>query len=112
MPRNNDLTRRSDAINSSYDEICDMCAEIAAERIDAIPPVEKNMLSPRSCAIIMAYTGVAMLRGEKLRHFYSYLAELYGRPIFTHELSYLDDLADMAKADFLALCAEVNDESD
>lgn len=108
----NDLIYRDAAIDSFVDEICDMCSEIAAERINAIPPVEKNMLSPRSCAVIMAYTGVAMLRGEKLGHFYEYLAELYGRPIFSHELSYLNDLADRAKADFLALCAEVNDESD
>lgn len=109
---NNDLIYRGDAIRSFSDEICDMCADIAAEKINAIPAVEKNILSPRACAVIMAYTGVAMLSGEKLGHFYKYLAELYGRPIFTHELSYLDDLADRAKADFLALCAEVNDESD
>lgn len=107
---NNDLIYRNDAINSFFNEICDMCADIAAEKISAIPAVEKNVLSPRARAVIMAYTGVAMLSGEKLGHFYGYLAELYGRPIFTGELPYLDDLADRAKADFLALCAEVNED--
>lgn len=36
---NNDLIYRSDGINSFYDEICDICADIAAEKIRAIPAV-------------------------------------------------------------------------
>ena len=92
---NADLIYRSDVIQL-LDCICDYCKGELMERLDQLH-AKQNALFPRSRAVLMAYTGVAMLRGEKLGHFYEYLAELYGRPIFSHELPYLDDLADRAK---------------
>lgn len=78
--------------------------------INRITAVETNVLSPRARAVITAYTGAAMLKGDKLKYFYEYLKELYGYDVYTHEIPWLPDIADRAKADFLALCAEVNDD--
>ena len=60
-------------------------------------------MTDREKAIVMAYTGVTMLEGEKLNEFYHYLAELYGRPVYTHELIALD-IEHESKPDFLKLC--------
>ena len=62
-------------------------------------------MTDREKAIVMAYTGIAMLVGDKIDEFYKYLAELYGRPVYTHELVNLD-IASKAKADFIKLCQE------
>ncbi len=59
------------------------------------------------CAIVSAYTGVNMLEGEDLRWFYRYVAELFGRPVYTHELPMLsDEIKKRSKKDFLRLCEE------
>ena len=60
-------------------------------------------MTDREKAIVMAYTGIAMLTGDKITEFYKYLAELYGRPVYTHELMALD-IKNKAKEDFLVLC--------
>lgn len=60
-------------------------------------------MTDREKAIIMAYTGICMLTGDKLREYYSYLEELYGRPVYTHELITLD-IQKKSKKDFLELC--------
>ena len=62
-------------------------------------------MNDREKAIVMAYTGVCMLTGDRLNEFYKYLAELYGRPVFTHEIAELD-IKDRAYKDFLELCKE------
>ena len=62
-------------------------------------------MNDRERAIVMAYTGVCMLTGDRLNEFYKYLAELYGRPVYTHEIAELD-IRDRAYKDFLALCKE------
>lgn len=59
-------------------------------------------------AIIMAYTGVCMLKGDKLNIFYKYIEELLGYPVWTHELAdrrLWDEIKEKSKSDFLALCA-------
>lgn len=59
-------------------------------------------------AIIMAYTGVCMLKGDKLDIFYKYIEELLGYPVWTHELAdqkLWDKIKEKSKSDFLALCA-------
>jgi hypothetical protein len=59
-------------------------------------------------AIIMAYTGVCMLKGDKLNIFYKYIEELLGYPVWTHELAdqkLWDKIKEKSKSDFLALCA-------
>ena len=62
-------------------------------------------MTDREKAIVMAYTGIAMLVGDKIDEFYKYLAELYGRSVYTHELVNLD-IASKAKADFIKLCQD------
>ena len=60
----------------------------------------------RECAIVMAYTGVCMLKGDALQHFYDYVSEIMGRPMFTHEIGeQADAIKEAAKDDFIELCA-------
>lgn len=66
-------------------------------------------MTDREKAIVMAHTGICMLEGEKLNEFYHYLAELYGRPVYTHELIALD-IEHKSKPDFLKLCDEEDPE--
>lgn len=60
-------------------------------------------MTDREKAIVMAYTGICMLEGDDLSAFYEYLNELYGRPVFTHEIVTLD-VKERSKKDFLNLC--------
>lgn len=60
-------------------------------------------MTDREKAIVMAYTGIVMLTGEKLNAFYEYLAELYGRPVYTHEIAALN-IQSKCKSDFVELC--------
>ena len=62
-------------------------------------------MTDRERAVVMAYTGVVMLAGEKLDIFYEYISEKLGRPIWTHELLQQDTLKELVKEDFLELCA-------
>ena len=62
-------------------------------------------MTDREKAIVMAYTGVTMLKGEKLNIFYKYLDELYNRPVHTHELGYLDT-RQKSLNDFIRLCED------
>lgn len=62
-------------------------------------------MTDREKAIVEAYTGVCMLTGEKTNEFYKYLAELFGRPVYTHEIGFLsDEIRARAKGDFIELC--------
>lgn len=62
-------------------------------------------MTDREKAIVMAYTGVVMLTGNKLKIFYDYLRELIGRPVYTHELVYMQRvISAAAKDDFEKLC--------
>ena len=64
-------------------------------------------MTDREKAIVMAYTGVAMLKGEKLNIFYKYIEEKLGRPVYTHELPYLEDnIMAASHDDFMKLCEE------
>ena len=56
-------------------------------------------MTDREKAIVMAYTGICTLQGDKLNEFYKYLADLYGRPVYTHEIVDLD----IAEKSMLAL---------
>lgn len=63
-------------------------------------------MTQRECAIVMAYTGVCMLKGDDLQVFYDYVAEIMGRPLYTHEIGeQADTIKDAAKDDFMKLCA-------
>lgn len=62
-------------------------------------------MTDREKAIVEAFTGVCMLVGDKRGVFYSYLSELFGRPVYTHELSTkADEIKEKARNDFINLC--------
>ena len=66
-------------------------------------------MTDREKAIVMAYTGVTMLTGDKLSIFYKYIEELLGHPIMTHELAdqdIQDEITRKSKEDFVALCKD------
>ena len=66
-------------------------------------------MTDREKAIVMAYTGVTMLKDDKLQIFHKYVEEIMGRPIWTHEMVQLaDKIKEKSKADFMALCADEN----
>ena len=57
--------------------------------------------------IVEAYTGYCMTTGEEREELYKYIANVMGRPIFTHELAdeeILSELHDKVKPDFIGLC--------
>ena len=62
-------------------------------------------MTDREKAVVMARTGICMLTGDKMGVFYQYLNELYGRPVYTHEIPLLD-IKERASLDFLKLCEE------
>ena len=66
-------------------------------------------MTDREKAIVMAYTGVTMLKDNKLDLFYQYIEELLNRPIYTHELGdskVVYEIKEKSKTDFLKLCAD------
>ena len=66
-------------------------------------------MTDREKVIVTAYTGFNMLNGEKFDEFYKYLEELYGRPVYTHEIPFLD-IQEKSKEDFIALCRGGSDD--
>lgn len=69
-------------------------------------------MNDRERAVIMAYTGYAMLCGDKLNLFYEYVSEKIGHPVYTHELAdplIIKELHKAAKEDFIELCREQQD---
>ncbi len=67
-------------------------------------------MTKRECAIVMAYTGVAMLKGDDLKYFYDYLEEIFERKIYTHEIpKSADEITEKSKPDFMRLCAEAHE---
>ena len=71
-------------------------------------------MTDRERAIVMAYTGIVMLTGDKFQIFHKYVEDIMGRPVWTHEMgikSIADEIKEKSKADFLALCAESSSEN-
>lgn len=65
-------------------------------------------MTDREKAIVMAYTGVAMLTGEKFDVFHEYIEKILGRPVYTHELAFKsvwEQIKEKSKNDFLDICA-------
>ena len=66
-------------------------------------------MTKRECAIVMAFTGTAMLKGDDLDIFYQYLYEIMGRPVYTHEIGIIaEEIKESARADFIRLCSEAD----
>jgi len=64
----------------------------------------------RECAIVEAFTGVCMLAGENTGHFYKYVSEIMGGPVFTHEIAaYTAEIKEKSRADFEKLCSTAID---
>ncbi len=57
--------------------------------------------------IVEAYTGYCMTTGNERNELYKYIADVMGRPIFSHELAdeeIISELHDRVKPDFISLC--------
>jgi len=64
-------------------------------------------MTDREKAIVMAYTGVCMLTGDKFQIFHKYVEDIMGRPVMTHEIGrFADEIKDKSRADFIALCTD------
>ena len=66
-------------------------------------------MTDKEKAIVMAYTGVAMLTGDKFSIFQKYIEDLLNRPVFTHELAseeVWNEIKKKSKDDFLKLCRD------
>ena len=70
-------------------------------------------MTDREKAVVMAYTGVCMLSGEKFNIFHQYIEKKLGRPVYTHELAFekvLDKIKQSVSEDFMAICADTFEE--
>ena len=68
-------------------------------------------MTKQECAIVMAHTGICMLKGEDIGIFYEYIEKLMERPVFTHELAnkeISETIKEKSLNDFLKLCEEAN----
>ena len=66
-------------------------------------------MTDREKAIVMAYTGIRMLTGDKFQIFHKYVEDIMGRPIMIDDIGWLEyEIKEKSKADFMVLC---NDES-
>ncbi len=66
-------------------------------------------MTDREKAIVMAYTGVTMLTGDKFQIFHKYVEEIMGRPVQTIEMGFIaNEIKEKSKDDFMALCADEN----
>lgn len=62
-------------------------------------------MTDKEKAIVMAYTGICMLTGNKFQIFHKYVEDIMDRPIMTHEMGLLENvIKEKSKADFIALC--------
>lgn len=64
-------------------------------------------MTDREKAIVMAYTGYAMLTGDKLGIYYKYIEDILGHKESTHKIySDTESIRAAAYKDFVALCRE------
>lgn len=64
-------------------------------------------MTDKEKAIVMAYTGICMLTGNKFQIFHKYVEDIMGRPVMTHEIGELAPIIRRrSKADFIALCKD------
>lgn len=71
-------------------------------------------MTDREKAIVMAYTGITMLNGDKFDIFHQYVKEKLGRPVFTHEMGLdlvAEEIKKAAEEDFLELCERQEDDT-
>lgn len=67
-------------------------------------------MTDREKAIVMAHTGICMLKGDKFQIFHEYVEAIMGRPVYTLEMAWIaDEIKEKSKPDFLKLCEEVDE---
>ena len=68
-------------------------------------------MTKRECAIVTAYTDIAMLKGSDLKYLYDYLSGFIGRPVYSHEIPAVAmNYREQIREDFLSLCRNATDE--
>lgn len=68
-------------------------------------------MTKHEAAVIMAYTGVVMLKGDDINVFWKYCESIYGRAIWTHEYPALaEKIKDLSKKDFIEICKNLEGE--
>ena len=70
-------------------------------------------MTDREKVIVMAYTGITMLNGDKFDIFHQYVEEKLGRPVLKDEfgLDFIDEIKKAAEEDFLELCRHQEDDT-
>lgn len=67
-------------------------------------------MTKHECAVVTAYTDIAMLKGEDLKYLYDYLSGFIGRPVYTHEIpAVAAAYREQIREDFLAICRDATD---
>ncbi len=70
-------------------------------------------MTKREAAVVMAFTGVALLVGDDFSYFHQYVEELMGRPVWTHELPALEDeIKRLADPEMRAIIAALGGDGD
>ena len=70
-------------------------------------------MTKHECAVVTAYTGVSMLKGNDLKYLYKYLSGLIGRPVYTHEIpAVAEAYKEQIREDFLVLCRNAKEADD
>ena len=68
-------------------------------------------MTKHECAVVTAYTGFSMLKGDDLKYLYNYLSGFIGRPVYTHEIPAVAEVyKEQIRKDFLALCRNASDD--
>jgi len=66
-------------------------------------------MTDKEKAVVMAYTGVTMLAGDKFSIFHKYVEDIMGRPVYTHEMGDRETarkIKEKALPDFLKICGD------
>lgn len=70
-------------------------------------------MTDREKAIVMAYTGICMLEGDKFQIFHQYVEDILGRPVQTIEMGMepvADEIKEKSGEDFMAICRDEQDQ--
>ena len=70
-------------------------------------------MTKHECAVVTAYTGISMLKGNDLKYLYKYLSGLIGGPVYTHEIpAVAEAYKEQIREEFLALCRNAKEADD
>lgn len=72
-------------------------------------------MTDKEKAIVMAHTGVCMLKEDKFHIFHEYIEKLMNRPVHTFELAsewMESEIREQSRADFIKLCEEGGNTND